>query len=64
MVPLATRQPDVGRIFGVAGTVAFGIVLVKMADQPDPAQLWQLGPGPPIALAGAGAMVLVSWLAR
>ena len=64
VVPFATRRPDVGPVFAAAGTIALGIVLVKMADQPDPAQLWQLGPGPLIALAGATAMALGGKLAR
>jgi hypothetical protein len=47
---------DLANVTRIAGVVAIGIVVVKMLDQPDPAEIWQLESGPYVALAAA-AMV-------
>jgi hypothetical protein len=52
------RATELARLSAVAGTIAVGTVLVKMFDQPEPAQLFELEVGPFVALAGAAAMAL------
>ena len=49
---------DLARVSAVAGTVALGIVVVKMLDQPEPAEIWRLESGPYVALAAAAAIAL------
>jgi hypothetical protein len=52
------RGLDVSTVVSLAGAAAGALVVVKMLDQPEPAQLFALGAGPVVALAGASAIVL------
>jgi hypothetical protein len=53
-----SRALDAAAIVSLAGAAAGALVVVKALDQPEPARLFGLGPGPLVALVGAAAMVL------
>jgi hypothetical protein len=55
---------DLARVSAIAGVVALGIVVVKMLDQPEPAEIWKLESGPYVALVAAAAIALGGQSAR
>jgi hypothetical protein len=57
------RAFEPGQVLAFTGAATGAMVLVKMLDQPEPAQIFGLGAGPLVALAGAAAIMVGGGLA-